>query len=316
VIGLADRVAGAPITWGVCEVPGWGHQMTPERVLTEMAAIGLRATELGPRGFLPTHGVAGALAPYGLELVGGFLPAVLHRTEALDDSLARAASYADLLGEAGADVLVLACAAGEHGYDTSTEIDDGEWATLVEGIGRVVDIAGERGLAVGVHPHYGTVIQAPHHVERLLDSSAAALCVDTGHLMVGGTDPLDVVRSVPGRVAHVHMKDVDEGWAEQVRAGRLTYADAVRNGMYRPLGKGDLDVAAIVETLEEGGYRGWFVLEQDTVLQAAPEEGAGPVAGAAESFTFLRRLAAEVEHGEQDSGQEGRSTRAAHGATS
>ncbi|MDP4971938.1 MAG: inosose dehydratase, partial [Pontimonas sp.] len=47
------RIAGAPISWGVCEVPGWGHQMGPDRVLTEMSALGLEAMEFGPLGFLP-----------------------------------------------------------------------------------------------------------------------------------------------------------------------------------------------------------------------------------------------------------------------
>ena len=47
-------IAGAPISWGVCEVPGWGYQLPPDRVLTEMREIGLAATELGPEGFLPT----------------------------------------------------------------------------------------------------------------------------------------------------------------------------------------------------------------------------------------------------------------------
>lgn len=47
------KIAGAPISWGVCEVPNWGYQMTPERVLTEMKQIGLTATEFGPRaGYL------------------------------------------------------------------------------------------------------------------------------------------------------------------------------------------------------------------------------------------------------------------------
>jgi inosose dehydratase len=49
-----NKIAGAPISWGVCEVPGWGYQLPPERVLTEMREIGLAATELGPEGFLPT----------------------------------------------------------------------------------------------------------------------------------------------------------------------------------------------------------------------------------------------------------------------
>jgi inosose dehydratase len=42
------RIAGAPISWGVCEVPGWGHQLDPDRVLAEMRDAGLAATEFGP----------------------------------------------------------------------------------------------------------------------------------------------------------------------------------------------------------------------------------------------------------------------------
>ena len=40
-----QRIAGAPISWGVCEVPGWGHQLAPQRVLTEMRDVGLAATD-------------------------------------------------------------------------------------------------------------------------------------------------------------------------------------------------------------------------------------------------------------------------------
>jgi len=50
---LRDRVAGAPISWGVCEVPGWGHQLGPALVLGQMREVGLAATEFGPDGFLP-----------------------------------------------------------------------------------------------------------------------------------------------------------------------------------------------------------------------------------------------------------------------
>jgi len=49
------KIAGAPISWGVCEVPGRGHQLTPDRVLREMRDVGLAATELGPEGFLPAE---------------------------------------------------------------------------------------------------------------------------------------------------------------------------------------------------------------------------------------------------------------------
>ena len=65
--------------------------------------------------------------------------------------------------------------------------------------------------------------------------------------------------------------------------------------MYRPLGRGDLDVQGFVEELETGGYGGWYVLEQDTVLEVAPEEGAGPRLDAAASLEVLRRIASALD---------------------
>ena len=48
-----EKLAAAPISWGVCEVPGWGRVLDSERVLGEMSSLGLVATELGPPGYLP-----------------------------------------------------------------------------------------------------------------------------------------------------------------------------------------------------------------------------------------------------------------------
>jgi inosose dehydratase len=313
---LRHRIAGAPITWGVCEVPGWGHQLYAERVLTEMSAIGLRATELGPRGFLPARSdeLRDLLGAHGLELVGGFLPLVLHGGRDLEAGLAHAEAYAELLAEAGGDILVLAATTTQSGYDGRAELDADGWTTLVRSIDRVIELAGERGLTVAVHPHHGTVIERTHHIERLLEGSRVSLCVDTGHLLIGGTDPLDLIRSAPDRVAHVHLKDVAAGWSERVRSGRVSYADAVRGGMYRPLGTGDLDIAAIVRTLQGTGYRGWFVLEQDTILEAAPQEGAGPVESATASLDFFQGVASVL--GEEVPAAVAGNTRAAHGAAS
>ena len=70
------KIAGAPISWGVCEVPGWGYQLDPDRVLAEMRDAGLTATELGPDGFLPTDTdeLTALLDAYGLSCVGGSSP--------------------------------------------------------------------------------------------------------------------------------------------------------------------------------------------------------------------------------------------------
>jgi inosose dehydratase len=67
VSDFLSRVASAPISWGICEVPGWGAMLPTPRVLGEMAGLGFTATELGAPGFLPTspEGVKDELAGLG-----------------------------------------------------------------------------------------------------------------------------------------------------------------------------------------------------------------------------------------------------------
>jgi inosose dehydratase len=291
---ILDRVAAAPISWAVCEVPGWGHQMEPERVLAEMEALGLRATELGPEGFLPATHAHELLREHGLAVIAGFVPAVLHVASRLERELSAVRSAAEVLAGLGAEVLVLAASSGRSGYDRRERIDRDAWRVLTEGMGRAVQLADEHGLRLAVHPHQGTVIERPEDVDELLGSTRADLCLDTGHVAIGGGDPLELARAAADRVVHVHLKDVDLRLAERVAAGEVGYRDAVKEGLYRPLGDGDLDVIAIVRALEEAGYGGWYVLEHDEVLDREPPEGAGPIQVVRRSLAFLERAWEEV----------------------
>jgi inosose dehydratase len=91
-----------------------------------------------------------------------------------------------------------------------------------------------------------------------------------------------------------HLKDVNLEWAKKVQDGSVTYYDAVVQGMYRPLGQGDVDIRAIVRNLLKSGYQGWFVLEQDNVISEEPAEGSGPYQDAKASVEFLRSVIAEL----------------------
>ncbi len=287
--GEPMRLAGAPISWGVCEVPGWGYQLPPGRVLAEMRDAGLAATEFGPDGFLPAASAdkAAILARYGLTAVGGFVPVVLHDPAA--DPLPQIAAVLDDFIAAGAGVLVLAAATGLDGYDARPELNEGTWRTLLANLDAATVLAAERGILATLHPHVGTMVERPDEVQRVLDGCAAALCLDSGHLLIGGTDPAELARQAPGRVAHAHLKDVDAGWAGRVRRGEVSYTEAVARGMYRPLGQGDVDVAGLVGALRRAGYAGWYVLEQDTILTGEPS-GEGPVGHVRASVAYLRGL--------------------------
>jgi inosose dehydratase len=287
------KIAGAPISWGVCEVPGWGHQLSAERVLREMSIAGLTATELGPKGYLPTEParLTSLLSSHGLKCAGTFAPVVLH--DAARDPVEDIVGRLDVLNACGAEVLVLAAATGTGGYDSRPTLDDAHWNAIFTNLDRLADAAARRGLLVVLHPHVGTMVETPDDLERVLTGSAVRLCLDTGHLLIGGTDPVELVRAVPERIAHVHLKDVDQALAARVTAGDLTYMQAVAQRMYTPLGQGDVDIAAIVTALRENGFDGWFVLEQDTILDAEPVEG-GPLDDVIASLNHLQTVLAGI----------------------
>jgi inosose dehydratase len=281
------RIAGAPISWGVCEVPGWGYQLGPDRVLAEMREVGLTATEFGPDGFLPAQpdAMARVLADHGLQAVGGFTPLLLH--VAAHDPVPEVERLLQGYDASGAEVLVLSAATGAEGYDSRPVLDDDQWTVLLANLDRLAALARERGVRAVLHPHVGTVVETGEEVRRVLDGSSISLCLDTGHLLIGGTDPATLAAQAPERIAHVHFKDVDARLARRVKDGRLTYTQGVRDGMYRPLGSGDVDVPAIVGSLRARGYDGWYVLEQDTILTGEPH-GEGPVADVWASAEHLR----------------------------
>ncbi|MGA8851894.1 MAG: TIM barrel protein [Aeromicrobium sp.] len=286
-----DRIAGAPISWGVCEVPQWGYQLPADRVMTEMRELGLAATEFGPDGFLPEAPGEKAefLRGYDLRAVGGFLPVLLH--DADHDPMPEVEAFIDGCVASSADVMVLAASTGVEGYDARPVLDDRQWKTMLNNLDRISDRAVDRGVVATIHPHIGTMVENAEDVQRVLDGSNIRLCVDTGHLAAAGADPVAITLANLDRVGHVHLKDVDDARAAEVVAGEVTFSSAVRDGMWTVLGEGSVDVAAMIDALESHGYTGWYVLEQDLMLSGEPA-GIGPKADVQKCLDYVRaRLA-------------------------
>ena len=270
--------------------------MEPSRVLREMSELGLGATEFGPDGFLPMQPElkASILKEHNMIAVGGFVPVVLHRAD--HDPVPAVKKELESYKAAGAKVLVLAVNSGIDGYDAKLPVlTDDDWQILFNNLNRLQQIAAEVGVKAVLHPHVGTMIETQDHVMRVVAGSTIPFCLDTGHMIIGGTDPVAFAQNHAGRVAHSHLKDVDLSWAKKVQNNELSYYDAVVQGMYRPLGQGDVDIRAIVRSLIKSGYTGWFVLEQDNVITAEPGVNQGPMADAKASVEFLRRVIAELE---------------------
>jgi inosose dehydratase len=292
----ARRLVGAPISWGVCEVPGWGVQLAPERVLTEMAGLGLTATELGPLGYLPREPAAlrARLAAHGLSLVGGFVPLVLHE-RSCDDARRAAAEIAAMLSSAGAGVFV-AAAVMDAQWSAPAPLDDARLGRIAEHVAAIAAIVADHGLTFALHPHAGTLVESAADVERLLAATDVGWCLDTGHLLIGGGDPVAFVRDHGDRVVHVHLKDVDAAVAARYRAGELSLMGATQAGLFRPLGRGDASIADVLDELDASGYERWLVLEQDAAITGEePPVGSGPVLDVQASIEFLANTAPRRE---------------------
>ena len=287
---MSTRIAGAPVSWGVIEIPDWGYQMPADRVLKEASSLNLSAVEAGPESLLPSDPseVSDLLARYDLKLVGGFVPTVLHEPGVREEQLDLVERRAGFFAAAGADVVVLAVMSGSDDFGPFVEIGDDAWKRLFESLKTVEEICGRHGIAVSMHHHYGSVIEGDDQLKRFLEGSEMGLCLDTGHLVLGGSDPVEIAEIAGPRVNHVHLKDVDLGVAGRLAARELSFKEAAQNNAFRPLGEGDVNLGAVLGRLGDAGYSGWYVLEQDSVVEAEPPEGEGPVEEVRKSLDYLR----------------------------
>ncbi|MGH2887272.1 MAG: sugar phosphate isomerase/epimerase family protein [Solirubrobacteraceae bacterium] len=293
---IDDRLAGAPISWGACEIPGCGVMPPPDVVLAEMAELGLRGTELGAPGFFPDDpaSIAESLARHQLELVGGFVALVLHEPD-LNRAIEDARKAARLIAEAGGGMFV-AGVVQDLEWSAPQELDEQGWARLAANLSEIDRLVAEYGLTLALHPHAGTLIETAEQVERALEVVDVGWCLDTGHLTIGGADPVQFARAHGDRIVHAHLKDVDARVAADFREGRRSLVDATRNGLFLPLGKGDARIAEVMDALQAHGYDGWLVLEQDTAITGdEPTVAGGPMRDARESIAFLHHTARTTE---------------------
>ena len=301
------RVANAPCSWGVLEFEAPAPHAGASQVLDEMAAAGYAGTELGDWGFLPTSptALAADVARRHLALVGAFVPVALARADALDEGIDRAVRTARLLADAHADkgssplspVIVLADDNASVPNRTARAgrirdedgLDAAGWDAFA---GRAEQIAAAVRDAAGVrtvfHHHCAGYVETPQEIHALMSRTDAALlglCLDTGHLMYAGGNPVDAIAKYRDRIWHVHFKDCEPALARQARAEGWDYHTAVRHGIFCELGEGMVPFRSVLDALRVEYYAGWIVVEQDVL----PGLGT-PAASAARNRAYLRRL--------------------------
>jgi inosose dehydratase len=278
----------------------WGQTQTMGSVLDEMVSAGYSGTELGPWGFLPTNprDLKAELSRRKMALIGAFVPIALAQPELHQAGMESAVRTACLLAECGAPFVVLADAmsnrrmsvAGRAGDEDG--LSESQWngaARLLQNIATEVNKSGVRAV---FHHHAGTYVETREEVSRLLsltDPTLLGLCLDTGHYLYGGGNPVEAAKEFADRIWHVHLKDVRGDVLGRVRREKIGFLDAVSQGVFCPLGEGTADIAGVIQILQGRGYGGWVVFEQDV---DPTKPGVDPRRSAATSREYLHQAAA------------------------
>ncbi len=284
-------VANAPISYGAFELTVGIDPAVPEAeaLLDAVAAAGYGGIDLGPVGYLGhDETLRSRLSSRGLGLTGGYIELPYSDPAALDDAMTELDMLLDVLdfapehgprprptlADAGSQ-LRRARPARAHA-DRSLGLDDAGWRRFATGLARVVEHCRERGHEPTLHCETGTHVEAGWEVDKALELTDVGLCLETGHQLVGGGDPIASIERWGERINHVHLKDVRLDVVRGIVDDGET-ADAIwRRRAFCSLGEGDLDVDAVLDGLRRIGYAGWVVIEQDLMPQ--PTDPPGKVA--------------------------------------
>jgi inosose dehydratase len=273
------------ILWANDDLPELTPPIDPLVILDEMARLGYRGSQLGstfPRGQVLRE----ALRTRGLRIIEVYASLPCTPDGPVPGALEAARAKLAELHAVEGDVLVAALPlspervafggrASGPGVSRLTDAGVERLARLLETLGTE---ARERGHLLAFHHHVGTFIETPEELERLMaasDPERVALCLDVGHYLLAGGDPLDALRLYGARVRHVHLKDVDPAVAAQMRAGELGgFLDGLRQRVFTEIGMGELDVLGVLAELTRRDYAGWLVVEHDTTWRAPSESAA------------------------------------------
>jgi inosose dehydratase len=248
----------------------------PDPLLETVTAMGYRAMETGPPGYLAHDGAAAVelIAPFDVELVATFLPLRLDDEDAFRSDLMDLERTTEILVATGGGIVLLADAERPERAAIAGRPDDlardgfspDQFDAAAERLKRAAELCRQRGLRAALHPHAATYIETPAETDAILERAPdLCLCIDTGHTVVAGGDPVEQLKRHAGRLAHVHLKDVDAAVLERLRNGEIDMDEAWAEGIFCPFGEGVVPLREFLSRPEVRELDGYAVLEQDRI---------------------------------------------------
>lgn len=148
-------------------------------------------------------------------------------------------------------------------------------------LGRLLTQIGKRtadlGIPTAYHNHMRSLGEGPDEVDALMDAADpryVKLLLDVAHYAQGGGDPAKAILTHRDRILFLHIKDV-----ENVEPT----ADSASSYRFVELGRGRVNLPAVFSALKKIAFRGWAIVELDSV----PEKARSPKESAVISKKYL-----------------------------
>ncbi len=267
---MSVKIGISPIAWQNDDLPDLTANFTMEQCLQESRDIGYTGVERGRRMPADTEGLRKYLDEAELSLCGGWCSGNLMVNDPKAEIEAIRQQVTQFVALDAPCVVFAECSNTVQG-DIGTPVNNRpklakeDIAAYGAKLTEVAKWMKDEGMTLSYHHHMGSMIEDGEDVDWLMESTGpeVTLLYDTGHLLFGGADPLDVLKKWGDRIHHVHYKDVRADVTNLIRARNRSFLDAVIAGAFTVPGDGCIDFDAITAELAKMNYSGWIVVEAE-----------------------------------------------------
>ncbi|MCA0437652.1 MAG: sugar phosphate isomerase/epimerase [Actinobacteria bacterium] len=261
-----------PDQWGVW-FPEDPVQIPWRQALREMAEAGFSIMETGPFGYFPTDPaeLKVVMADHGFRVVAGTGWGILHKEEAWADTERTFRAIGATHAAVGAEYVVHLPPMfrdEKTGEFTDERVLTGKaWDLYIANANRLGRIMKEDyGLQMVLHPHGDSHIETRGDIDRIFqatDPNYVGFCLDTGHIVYGQGDCIDLIKTYPDRISYVHIKAMDPELVKQAHDDDWPFVAAVHKGVSVAPPEGEPKMPALIEALADLDKELYVVCEQD-----------------------------------------------------
>ncbi|SDT41950.1 2-keto-myo-inositol dehydratase [Friedmanniella luteola] len=266
------RLGVTPTLWWNDDFPSIDIGVSFEQCVSEMALAGFEGCSVGHKYPTDPAVLRAALTLRGLSVSEPWTSTYFTSADMRATTVQRfreTLEFIKVMG--GTDMVVAELGGAVHPLPVAVFAnrplwDDQQWEALCAGLDELGGIANAEGIRMSYHHHMGTGVMTRDETDRLMagtNPELVHLCLDTGHAVFAGDDPLSLARTYADRVGHVHLKDVRPDVITTVREQGLSFQEAVEAGVFTVPGDGVIDFVPILQTLADSDYRGWLVVEAE-----------------------------------------------------